>query len=550
MSGIAGIVGNVADLEHCLASMLRCQRHRGSGENGFWISSFADGQLGLACCSRTVSEVEEPVRQPYVDEDTRLVVMADCDISNYRELKVELQAKYQFSTDSSIEVISKAYRMWGEAFLPRLKGSFVIVIYDKQNDVLLMARDRFGETPFYYTKHRGVLYFASEVRPLFTSGVRPALSTESWAGYLLYSTYGPDHATFWDEIYQLPAGSMVRYNGYSMVDNRWYDLHGDVMDWIGHCDEKTVGEIFFKALEERAERSLADVSSCGLRVAARVESRLLHSIVNRGQYHWKVHAFTCDIEGVGRQPTATPVWLTGSDVVDELERMIDWVEEPFDGRETFSRIAIVRRARRDGVSILSSGLGLDVLWQELWDAGGLRYNYSRKHDIFSTYLSSMVMLPRHLRYFGGEAEEGRYCELCRERIPHILRFMSRLSADADVSMRMPFLDADLVALSFVMPLMLRRARSGIFRDCVSSHHSCHVGGECESVAHPVWRHRFVKEWINDAISDLCRGAVRLWFDISSMEHLRRQFNEEYECDEQLLWKCVSLHRLLSACRCW
>ncbi len=548
MSGIAGIVGDVVDLEHCLVAMQRCQKHRGDGEDGYWISSFVDGQLGLSCCSRTVSEVEEFVRQPYVDEDTRLVVMADCDISNYRELRVQLQAKYQFSTESSIEVISKAYCMWGEAFLHRLKGSFVIVIYDKSNDVLLIARDRFGEKPLYYTTRRGVLYFASEIRPIFSSGVISAVSAERWAGYLLYSTYGPDYATFWEGIYQLPAGTLMRCNGYSLIENRWYDLHDEIMNSVESCDVKTVSEIFFQSLEERAERSLSDVSSCGLRVTARVESRLLHSIINRGQHHWKVHAFTSEIESVGRQPIATPVWLTESEIVSELEKMPHWIEEPFDGRETFARIAILRRVHRDGISVLSSGLGLDVLWQELWDVGGLQYNYNRKHDIFSDYLTSMVAAPRHSHYFGGEMDENRYCELCRERMPHILRFMSRLSAEVDVSMRMPFLDSDLVVLAFVMPVVLRRNRSSIFRDCVASHHSCHVSGECGASTLPMWMQGTVKEWINDSISDLCRGVLRLWFDVASMEHFRSKFNDGCQCDEQLLWKCVSLYQMLNACR--
>ena len=171
MSGIAGIVGEIDDIEYRLAAMLRSQSHRGGDNKGFWVSSFVDSQLGLAHCGKTVSETEEDVRQPYVDEATWLVVAMEGEVYNYRELRNELSAHYTFVTDSSVEVISKAYHRWGKDFLLRLNGAFVVVIYDRDNDVLLLARDRFGVKPLYYATQRGSLFFASEVRSLFAAGV-------------------------------------------------------------------------------------------------------------------------------------------------------------------------------------------------------------------------------------------------------------------------------------------------------------------------------------------------------------------------------------------
>ena len=548
MSGIAGIVGNVEGLEYQLAAMMRSQQHRGDAGCGFWVSSFFDELLGLACCNRTVSEVEEPVRQPYVDEETRLVVMADCDISNYRELKTELQTRYNFVTDSSIEVISKAYRMWGVDFLLRLKGAFVIVIYDKLQDVLLVARDRFGVKPLYYTTHRGSFCFASEVRPVFQSGVQVSVSVERCAGYLLYSTYGADYETFWENIYQLPAGSLLEYNGCSLLEKRWYNLHDDVVEWIERCGEKPMSDHLVEVLELCAEHSLFDVSCCGLRVATRIESQLLHSMVFRGQYGWKVHAFTGDIDNMGHQPEATPVWLTECEVVKELEGMSQWIEEPFDGRETLLRTAMFRRARHDGVRLLCSGLGLDAMWQEFWDVSGVKYNYrvAQSQSLFSPDLTLLATRPRPVRYFSDDMENNRYCDLCHERMPHILRFFDRSAAEAGISLRMPFLDGDLVALSFVLPLLLRRERSAVFRDMVFQHHNYKTDRRGAELQRPMWMRGIVKEWLDDVMVDLCCGALREWFDIKSMENMREMLNKNGQYDELLLWKCVSLHRMLGA----
>jgi asparagine synthase (glutamine-hydrolysing) len=544
MSGIAGIVGNVDDLEYHLAAMMRSQQHRGEVGGGFWVSSFAEEYLGMACCNRVVGEMEEYVRQPFVDEDTRLVVMADCDIYNYKDLKVELQSKYTFVTDSSIEVISKAYRFWGNDFLKKLKGAFAIVIYDRLKNLLLIARDRFGVKPLYYTTRRGVLYFASEVRSIFLSGIRAAISIERCASYLVYSTYGPGNTTFWEGIYQLPAGMLLEYNGFSLLEKRWYELHDDVAVWVERCEDRCNVDFFVDMMESCVGQSLSDVSCCGLRVATRIESQLLYSIVKERQYGWKIYAYTSNIENVGRHPDATPVGISECDVLTELERMSEWVEEPFDGHGTLLRMALFRQARRDGVRLLCSAVGLDVLWQELWDVGGVRYNYRSTHSIFSSYLASYSSKPCYGRYFCGEVENNCYSNLCIERIPHILRFLDRMAAEVGVSLRLPFFDNDLVALSFVLPLLACKSKSRVFLDVVSPRYRYETQFNGVDNISRIRPEGLIKEWAIDVVGDLCRGRVREWFDVKSMEKLRNSICENRGCDEYLLWKCISLHRML------
>lgn len=547
MSGIAGIVGTIDELEYCLSDMMRCQQHRGDGACGFWVSAFAGENMGLSCCSRMVGEMDEPVRQPLVDEDTQLVIMVDGDISNYVELRNQLKAKYTFKTESSVEVLSKAYRNWGEGFLSRLKGAFAIVIYDKLQDVLLIARDGFGVKPLYYTTYRGALFFASEIRPLFESGLRAAVSVERWASYMLYTTYGAEYMTFWENVYMLPAGSLLRYNGSSLLEEQWYNLHDDMLDWMEGVDEESISKAWTDTLEFCAEQSFSDVSCCGLRVSARVESQLLHAIVSRGQYGCKIHAFTGEIENIGQQPVATPVWITESDVVRELEQMPQWVEEPFDGRESLFRIVLFRRMRYDGVRLLCSGRGLDVLWRELWDETGLRYNYKLPHSIFSSHIIASAQRPYHQQQFSGVNENNCYCDLYCERMPHILRVINRTAAEAGLSLRLPFLDRDLVALSFLLPLSLHCNRRRLYEEYVGGY-GCRVWDGIADIAAPMKIRGAMSEWINDTISGL-RSDMHEWFDVVSLEKLRQRLNAGEVYDEALLWKCVSLYMALKSCRC-
>ena len=544
MSGIVGIAGDVEDVEYRLVAMLRRMNHRGGVDRGFWVSSFVESRLGLAHCGRVVSELEEDVRQPYVDEQTQLVVTMDGDIYNYRELRAQLQSQYTFVTDSSIEVVSKAYRQWGEECLQRLQGVFAIVVYDRVSDMLLLARDKFGVKPLYYSTQRGGLFFASEVRSLFAAGVRRQVSIERWASYMLYGSYGPVYSTFWDGVYQLPAGTLMRYNGYSLSEHCWYDLRSEVAELVSGYDEETLQNMLAHELQQCVSRSMVDVSSCGLRIAGRVESQLLHRIAIQGQHKWKIHTFTDEIESMGHQPLASPVWVTASHAVAELEQMQHWVEEPFDGSDTVVRTVLFRCARRSGVRVMCSGLGLDALWQDVWDNSELNHTPLEPHKVYSPLMTQCAERPRYEHCFADESENLRYLELGCERIPHILRVFDRTAAEAGLCVRMPFLEGRLVALSFALPVVSRMSRRALFERYVESSHRCVIQRSVPQSLLPLWRSGSMREWVAGVLDELARSEVREWFDVRQLYRLREAFCGNRSFDVVLLWKCISLQRQL------
>ena len=545
MSGIVGVVGDIEDLEYRLAAMLRSQKHRGGIERGFWVSSFAESRLGLAHCGHVVSELEEDVRQPYIDEQLQLVVAMDGDIYNFQELRVELQKHYAFATESSVEVVAKAYKQWGEYFVQRLNGAFALVIYDRREGILFLARDKFGVKPLYYATYQGNLFFASEVRSLFAAGLRRHVSIERWAAYMLYGSYGKAYSTFWDGVSQLPPGCLMRYNGYSLSDSCWYSLREEAEYLASNYREDELLAMLANELRACVARSMNDVSSCGLRVVGRIESQVLHRIAMNGQQRWKIHAFTGDIDNIGRQPLASPVWVTSAHAIDELERMRHWVEEPYDGSETVVRTAMFRYARRNGVRVVCSGIGLDALWQDVWDSSGMWYNRLTPHKLFSPPMLRYAVRPCYDQGFVEDADQLRYLDLCCERIPHILRVFDRSAADAGVSVRVPFLDGRLVALSFALPMVSNRHRRSIFESYVEHHHHCAIErGETFSLL-PMWRSGGMREWVAEAMDELVRSEVRDWFDVRQLLRLREAFCGKASFDVVLLWKCLSLSCQLS-----
>ena len=81
-----------------------------------------------------------------------LVISYNGEIYNYRELRLELETRgHGFRSESDTEVLLAALEEWGLEALPRLNGMFAFVLYDRRKRRLLLARDRYGIKPLYYT---------------------------------------------------------------------------------------------------------------------------------------------------------------------------------------------------------------------------------------------------------------------------------------------------------------------------------------------------------------------------------------------------------------
>jgi asparagine synthase (glutamine-hydrolysing) len=162
--GIAGILSiNAAPPgEAELAAMIGTLRHRGPDGSGF----YRDADVGLAHARLSIIDLEGGA-QPLANEDRSIWVSLNGEIFNYVELRHRLkQAGHRFATRSDTEVIVHAYEQYGEGFLEHLNGQFALALWDRRRRRLLLARDRVGIRPLFYTRAAGRLLFASEIKAL------------------------------------------------------------------------------------------------------------------------------------------------------------------------------------------------------------------------------------------------------------------------------------------------------------------------------------------------------------------------------------------------
>jgi asparagine synthase (glutamine-hydrolysing) len=151
------------DAEQNLRRMIATLRHRGPDDEGVWNG----GVCGLAHARLSIIDLSAAGHQPMSSVDGRVFITFNGEIYNFMQLRAELEAKgFVFRSRSDTEVIIHGYIAWGDAVLDRLRGMFAFALWDADKRRLLLARDRFGKKPLYYSNTGELLLFGSEIKSL------------------------------------------------------------------------------------------------------------------------------------------------------------------------------------------------------------------------------------------------------------------------------------------------------------------------------------------------------------------------------------------------
>ncbi len=186
MCGIAGIwhwdSNDRVDAE-ALARMGAALWHRGPDSGG----RFLEGSFGMTMRRLQVIDPEGG-EQPVPSEDFRRVAVYNGEVYNHRVLQRELADRgYNFRSSCDTEVVVNAFAEWGSAALERFNGMFALAVWDRERKRLMLARDRMGIKPLYWTRNERGLYFASELKALLACGeIERQVDPEALQIYLEY----------------------------------------------------------------------------------------------------------------------------------------------------------------------------------------------------------------------------------------------------------------------------------------------------------------------------------------------------------------------------
>ena len=221
MCGIAGyfaLTPRPLAPQGVLERMVEAVRHRGPDAGGI----YHDGRAALGHRRLSIIDLSGG-KQPLSTPDERLWVTFNGEIFNYVELTKELVARgRQFRTKSDTETILHAYAEHGPGCVESFNGDFAYAVWDRDRQRLVMARDRMGVRPLYYTVVDGVLVFASEAKSLFLyPGVRAELDPLGLDQcFTFWSPLAP--RTAFKNVFELPPGhQLIAENGTFKVEPYW-----------------------------------------------------------------------------------------------------------------------------------------------------------------------------------------------------------------------------------------------------------------------------------------------------------------------------------------
>ena len=191
MCGIAGFWDlkkqtQASEANAIAQKMITAIAHRGPDAHGlYWDETF---QVMLVHRRLAILDLNPTGQQPMFDKERNLYLVFNGEIYNFTKLKEQLESQgIYFKGKSDTEVLLEGFKLWGvEETLQKAEGMFAFCLLDRKRQKVFLGRDRIGEKPLYYGRHQDKMYFASELKALFDSGLKPDLNPDSLNKFLSY----------------------------------------------------------------------------------------------------------------------------------------------------------------------------------------------------------------------------------------------------------------------------------------------------------------------------------------------------------------------------
>jgi asparagine synthase (glutamine-hydrolysing) len=407
--------------------------HRGPDEDGY----FDHPGVGLA--SRRLSIVGlADGRQPITNEDGSVVVVFNGELFEYPEMRAQLEARgHRFSTHCDTELIPHLWEDHGEQMVEHLRGQFALALWDQRRRRLILARDRFGICPLFWTRQTTAdgdwLLFASEIKALLASGVVEARPDRRGINHVFTFFALPGPVTCFQGINLLLPGhylsiALDRPGWPAVVQNRPYweiDFPDRGQEDYGASPGQLVDE-FEAILRRSVERRLrADVPVVAY-LSGGVDSSLVVALAGR-ERGTPMPTFTIRIDDptldetseaalVGRHAGRAPVVVNcgAEEVLGTYPELIQAAEGPVIDTACAALLLLAREVHAQGYKVALTGEGADE-----WLAG---YPWYKVHkllgclDVIPGLRLSQLARRAYLRLTGAPRFPWTYVRRVQETV--------------------------------------------------------------------------------------------------------------------------------------
>jgi asparagine synthase (glutamine-hydrolysing) len=377
MCGFAGVFcatssGSCRMHEATLAVMADRLGHRGPDARGVYCSD----ECGLVHTRLSVIDLTPAGRQPMANEDRTVFVAFNGEIYNYRELRRRYQLDergHRFRSGADTEVLLHLYEELGADFTSRLDGMFAIAIWDARKRTLLLARDRWGVKPLFYTFVFGNLWFASEIKALLAiPGVRRQPSLAALHHFLSFD-YIPGTLTAFEGIHEVAPGAqmLAAFDPPSICHSRYCEPWEETDETLTMQRATAEAEALLK---QAVSRQLVSDVPVGVMLSGGLDSSAIAAFAAQVVPAEQLHTFAVTFDEPSFDESRYSrlmarhlgtvhheVKVTSEDVSRHFLDVIAHIDEPYADGAAIPTFMLAQVARRD-VTVLLSGEGGDELY--------------------------------------------------------------------------------------------------------------------------------------------------------------------------------------------
>jgi asparagine synthase (glutamine-hydrolysing) len=371
--------------------------HRGPDDSGIWV----DAHAGIALGHRRLSilDLSPAGHQPMMSPSGRYVIVFNGEIYNHSDIRREIEpldSAQRWRGHSDTEILLSAFERWGvDASLKKTAGMFALALWDRQERILILARDRIGEKPLYYGWQGDVFLFGSELKALRAHpAFRGGIDRSVLAAYFRYGYIAAPHSIY-QGIFKLMPGTYVQLSEQERTGGtprpiaywslREVAARGLAEPFAG-SDAEAASRLESELLRAVAGQCIADVP-LGAFLSGGIDSSTIVALM-QAQSPRPVKTFTIGFhedeyneaghaKSVARQlgTDHTELFVTAREAMEVVPRLASLYDEPFGDSSAIPTFLVSQLARRH-VTVALSGDGGDELF------GGYA-RYQRTDDIWS-----------------------------------------------------------------------------------------------------------------------------------------------------------------------
>ncbi|HEX2123818.1 MAG TPA: asparagine synthase (glutamine-hydrolyzing), partial [Thermoanaerobaculia bacterium] len=367
MCGIYGMVSSAPlRFPDVLVSMGEALRHR--GPDGSALLSHPHARMATE--RLRIIDLHERADQPFASPDGAVWLEANGEIYNAASIRARYP-DYPFRSRSDVETILPLYLEHGTAAVELLDGMFGLAVWDSRTQTLILARDRAGEKPLFYTRAGGEVLFASELQCLLR---HPEVSREldpvAVSDYLALG-YVPEPRTAFARIRRVPAGTLMRFTAAGEEVVRYWDPASFAI--VPREPREAVAELQ-RLFEQAVTKQVMSDVPVGVFISGGLDSTILATLASRAIGVDRVHTFSAQFAEASYDESGdaavmarrmrtrhVPVRADEETLRDALMNVTTRVAEPLADPAILPTF-LLARAAREHVKVILSGEGADELF--------------------------------------------------------------------------------------------------------------------------------------------------------------------------------------------